>query len=182
MKEFDLQQVGQISMFFARDGVTQYIPDEYWYETLERQLDQHLQTFVRFRDQLDRGKFLSDLIKACVSFGLREIDTSLFKSKLENVVMSFIPELDVATVTVSGAGDPDDILRNGHHFRDNRSFLKAEKVILKLKHLSSKKFDATWNVSFFWSFFACLPKRENVCKTYVKSTFSISGVVLCALA
>lgn len=53
---------------------------------------------MRYRDQLDRSKFLSDLIKASVSFGIRKIDTPLFKAKMEQVVGNYIEELDAQTV------------------------------------------------------------------------------------
>lgn len=33
-------------MFFANDRITEYIPDEFWYETLEPQLEDQLDTFV----------------------------------------------------------------------------------------------------------------------------------------
>ena len=35
-------------MFFARDSVTKFVPDEYWYETLEVQLEEQVETFMRF--------------------------------------------------------------------------------------------------------------------------------------
>ena len=35
IKDYDLQQLAQLSMFFANEKVTQFVPDEFWYETLE---------------------------------------------------------------------------------------------------------------------------------------------------
>ena len=37
---------------------------------------------------------MSDFIKACVSFGIRNIDSPLFKAKVESVVIVMIEELD----------------------------------------------------------------------------------------
>ena len=35
IKEYDLQQLSQLSIFFAKDEVTKFVPDEFWYEQLE---------------------------------------------------------------------------------------------------------------------------------------------------
>ena len=97
IKEYDLQQLAQLSMFFANERVTQFVPDEFWYETLEPQLEDQLDTFVKFRDQIDRRRFLSDFARACVSFGIRGLDAPLFKSKVEHVIASMVENLDAQT-------------------------------------------------------------------------------------
>ena len=94
IKEYDLQQLGQLSMFFANDRITQHVPDEFWYETLEPELEEQLDTFMRFKNKINRSKFMSDFIKACVSFGIRDIDAPLFKAKVEQVVISQLDALD----------------------------------------------------------------------------------------
>ena len=40
---------------------------------------------------------MSDFIKACVSFGIRDIDAPLFKAKVEQVVISQLDALDAQT-------------------------------------------------------------------------------------
>ena len=84
-------------MFFANDKVSRFIPDEFWFEILEPELEEHLDTFLKFRDQINKSKFMADFIKSCVSFGIRNIDSPLFKAKVEQVVMSQIHELDAQT-------------------------------------------------------------------------------------
>ena len=84
-------------MFFANQSVTRFIPDEFWLDSLEPQLEEQLDTFVKFRDQIDRSKFLSDFVKSCVSFGIRRIDSPLFKAKVEHVTMSMVKSLDAQT-------------------------------------------------------------------------------------
>lgn len=37
---------------------------------------------------------MSDFIKSCVSFGVRQIDSPLFKAKVEHVTMSMVKDLD----------------------------------------------------------------------------------------
>ena len=37
-------------MFFANDKVSRFIPDEFWFEILEPELEEHLDTFLKFRD------------------------------------------------------------------------------------------------------------------------------------
>ena len=81
-------------MFFSNDKVTRFIPDEFWYSTLEPELEDHLDTFIRFKDKINRSSFMTDFIKSCVSFGIRNIDSPLFKAKVEHVTMSQIHELD----------------------------------------------------------------------------------------
>lgn len=49
---------------------------------------------MRFKNKINRSKFMSDFIKACVSFGIRDIDAPLFKAKVEQVVISQLDALD----------------------------------------------------------------------------------------
>ena len=84
-------------MFFSNNTVTIHIPDEFWQESLEMQLEVQLDTFVKFRDQIDRGRFLTDFVKALVSFGIRNIDSPLFKAKVEHVLMAMVEDLDAQT-------------------------------------------------------------------------------------
>ena len=97
IRKYDLQQIALISMFFSREDVTQHVPDVFWTLTLEPALEDRLDRFIKFKDQTDRGKFLSNFIKACASFGKRQIETPLFKSKVEHVVHEMVDDLDCQT-------------------------------------------------------------------------------------
>ena len=97
IKEYDLQQLAQLSMFFANEKITQFIPEEFWFETLEPELEEHLDTFIRYRKQINASKFMADFIKACVSFGIRSIEAPLFKAKVEQVVTKQLSLFDAQT-------------------------------------------------------------------------------------
>lgn len=91
---FDLFQVAQISNFMSSPEVTEAVPDEFWTQTLEPVLEEHLGNFVKFKDQLDRPSYLADFIKSLVGFGVRELSSPLFLAKVERVIQPHVNELD----------------------------------------------------------------------------------------
>jgi hypothetical protein len=95
---FDLFQLAQISNFMSSPEVTQAVPDEFWTESLEPALEEHLGNFVKFKDQLDRPSYLADFIKSLVGFGVRELSTPLFLAKVERVIQPHVNELDNKSV------------------------------------------------------------------------------------
>jgi len=61
---------------------------------METALDEGLQNFIKYKEQLDKGAYLSDLIKCLVSFGIREIATPLFVAKVEQTIHGEVSDLD----------------------------------------------------------------------------------------
>ena len=61
---------------------------------MDKELNEQLNNFVRYKDQLDKGQFLSDYIKCLVSYALRDIYDPIFKGKVELIVKDQIKELD----------------------------------------------------------------------------------------
>ena len=74
------------------------MPDEFWSESLEPVIDEALANFIKYGDQLDKQTYLGDLIKCLVSFGVREISSSLFSAKVEKVITPVVDQLDGKTV------------------------------------------------------------------------------------
>ena len=129
-----MQQLAQISMFFANASITRHIPDEFWYESLEPQLEEQLTVFVKYKDQIDRKKFMSDFIKSCVSFGIRNIDSPLFKAKVESVVIGMVEELDAQTIEnlifyLQNAGE----IRNGPLVKKIMQHIEAKEWVTQDK-------------------------------------------------
>jgi hypothetical protein len=98
IQNFDLFQLAQIANLMCAPQVSPSVPDEFWTNSLEPVLDEHLANFVKYSDQLDRPTYLADFVKCLVGFGVREISTPLFLAKVERVIMPHISELDSKTL------------------------------------------------------------------------------------
>lgn len=73
------------------------MPSEFWTISLEEQLDEQIDNFHKYKDQLDKGQFLADFIKCLVSYGVREISDPLFTAKIELIVTPEVESLDAKT-------------------------------------------------------------------------------------
>ena len=77
---------------------------------------------------------MSDFIKACVSFGIRNIDSPLFKAKVESVVIAIVEELDAQTTEnlifyLQNAGE----IRNGPLVKKIMQHIEAKEWVTQDK-------------------------------------------------
>ena len=86
INEFDLYQLGQLSMFLASEDATAFVPDDFWSVNLEPALEDSLVSYLKFKDQLSAEAFWNDFARCLVSFGLRGSVSPLFKGKVEHVM------------------------------------------------------------------------------------------------
>jgi hypothetical protein len=91
---YDLYQLGQVSMFFASRHCVQYVPTEFWSESLQGALEEALQNLAQFKEQLDTRQYIADLSKCLVSFGLLQIVSPLFAGTVEHTLQDLISTAD----------------------------------------------------------------------------------------
>lgn len=70
---------------------TEYVPIEFWYESMLPALNDALENYIKYKDRIDDDTYRRDFIKCLVSLGVREIKDPMFSSKVE---LSFLPDLE----------------------------------------------------------------------------------------
>eukprot|EP00347_Sterkiella_histriomuscorum_P023236 403335430 len=94
LKDFDLYQIAQLANFFTRDHVSPYIPDEFWLQTLSAAVQEALLNYEKFESKINKEVYLSDLLRALSSFGLRGLANPSFVQKIENFFEKQLDNMD----------------------------------------------------------------------------------------
>jgi hypothetical protein len=84
-------------MFMCSTIVSPYIPDEFWTGALEKALSDAIENFKKYEARINKEVYLDDFIRTLVSFGMRQISSRNFKTKVEDFlqphVSSFGPKM-----------------------------------------------------------------------------------------
>lgn len=86
-----------MSLFFAGKNCVEHVPVEYWTDHLETSLDEILLNLNKYHEQIDVTKYISDLSKCLVSFGIRGVVSPLFAGKLEHALEPHLDKIDSKT-------------------------------------------------------------------------------------
>jgi hypothetical protein len=84
-------------MFFASKPCVVHVPAEFWLDHLEESLDDILVNLNKYHGQIDVNKYISDLSKCLVSFGIRGVVSPLFAGKLEHALEPHLDKIDSKT-------------------------------------------------------------------------------------
>lgn len=84
-------------MFFASKNCIKHVPVEYWTDHLETSLDDILINLNKYHEQIDVPKYISDLSKCLVSFGIRGVASPLFAGKLEHALEPHLEKIESKT-------------------------------------------------------------------------------------
>ena len=70
-------------MFFVNPQATEYIPDDFWTQTLSSGLIEAISNFNKFEDKINKQVYLEDFSRCLASFAIKEITPKTFSSKVD---------------------------------------------------------------------------------------------------